>query len=189
MAMSKTAGMLAAAITVATALALGAAVPSYASSTTARDPKGDVFLASAGGGIDLAAVRLKTLDRKTRIQITFALHARAQEGSLDRPGGMAAQFIKNQRTSRVVRVVTRDGNLSGEVCSDIKGDQAGPRKCRSLPVTQVDEKTYRVTVKLKQIKKGAEVLRWTAWSIDLSNGDPVSDWVTAKNRRPHRWRL
>ncbi|MCY7402616.1 MAG: hypothetical protein LH477_16975 [Nocardioides sp.] len=103
---------------------------------------------------------------------------------------MSAQFIKNKRIWRVVRVVTEDSVLRSEVCSYSRGPEfSGPRNCSRLPVTQVDGKTYRAVVKLKQIKEGAKVLQWTAASMDLSNGDPVSDWLTARNREPFRWRL
>ena len=186
---SRTARRLTVSISLALAVAMGSAVPAHASSTTEEDPRNDVFLASVGGGIDLAAVQLKTLNRKKRIQVTFRLHARPGEASLERPGGMTAQFIKDRRTRRMVRVVTEDGDLRGEVCSDTTGDSTGPHSCSRLPVTQVDATTYCAVVTRRQIKKGAKALQWTAWSIDLSNGDPVSDWLTASNREPFRWRL
>lgn len=37
--------------------------------------------------------------------------------------------------------------------------------------------------------EGATVLRWTATSMALSNGQPVSDQLTARNGEPFRWRL
>lgn len=185
----RTTRLLAAPIGLALAVAVASAVPAHASSTTETDPRNDVFLASVGGGIDLAAVRLQTLNRKKRIRVTFRLHSRPGKGSLERPGGMTAQFVKDRRTRRMVRVTTQDGDLRGEVCSDTSGDSTGPHSCRMLPVTQVDATTYRVVVALEQIKKGAKVLRWTAWSMDLSNGDPVSDWLPATTREPFRWRL
>lgn len=90
----------------------------------------------------------------------------------------------------MVGVATENGVLRSEVCSYSRGAElTGPHNCSRLPVTQVDAKTYRTVVKLKQVKDGAKVLQWTAGSIDLSNGVPVSDWLTATNREPFRWRL
>jgi hypothetical protein len=187
---SRATRLLTAPIALALAVGLAATVPAHASSTTRTDPRNDVFLASAGGGIDLAAVQLETLNRKKRIRVTFRLHSRALEGSLDKPGGMSARFIRNERTWRVVRVVTEEGVLRSEVCSYSRGPAlSGPRNCSRVPVTQVDAKTYRAVVELEQVKEGATVLRWTAASMDLSNGDPVSDWLTAKDRGAFRWRL
>lgn len=187
---SRTTRLLTAPTALACAVVLGAAVPAHASSTTKNDPRNDVFLGSVGGGIDLAAVQLKTLNRKKRIQVTFRLHSRALESSLKEPGGMAAEFIKNQRILRVVRVFTKDDVLRSEVCSYTRGEKfIEPYDCSRLPVTQVDAKTYRVVVNLKQLKEGVEVLQWTAASMDLSNGSPVMDSMTAKNRTPFRWRL
>lgn len=187
---SRTTQLLTAPIALALTVALGAAMPSHASSTTKTDPRNDVFLASVGGGIDLAAVQLKTLNRKKSIRVTFRLHSLALERSLEKPGGMSAQFIKNKRIWRVVRVFTQDGALRSEVCSESRGAEfSGPRNCSRLPVTQVDAKTYRAVVKLKQVREGAKVLQWTAGSIDLSNGDPVSDQLTAKKGEPFVWRL
>lgn len=187
---SRTTRLLTAPIALALAACLGAAVPAHASSTTKTDPRNDVFLASVGGGIDLAAVQLRTLNRKTRIRVTFRLHSLAWERSLEEPGGMSAYFTRNKRIWRVVRVAMEDGVLRSEVCSYSRGEEfTGPRNCSRLPVAQVDARTYRTVVKLKQVKEGAKVLQWTAGSMDLSNGDPVSDWLTAKNREPFRWRL
>jgi hypothetical protein len=143
-----------------------------------------------GGGIDLAAVQLATLDRKKRIRVTFRLHSRALQGSLQQPGGMRVTFIKDKRTSRVVTVVTEDGVLRAEVCSNSRGRKlVEPYDCSSLPVTQVDATTYRAMVKRTQVKEGATVLKWSAASMDLSNGFPVSDQLTARNGEPFRWRL
>jgi hypothetical protein len=190
MATLRTIRLLTATIALALAVGLGAIVPAYASSTTKTDPRNDVFLTSVGGGIDLAAVQLATLDRKKRIRVTFRLHSRALQGSLQQPGGMRVTFIKDKRTSRVVTVVTEDGVLRAEVCSNSRGRKlVEPYDCSSLPVTQVDATTYRALVKRKQVKEGATVLKWTAASIDLSNGYPVSDQLTAKNGEPFRWRL
>lgn len=94
---SRTTRLLTAPVALALAVGLCAAVPAHASSTTKTDPRNDVFLASVGGGIDLAAVQLKTLNRRKRIRVTFRLHSLAWEGSLEKPGGMATQFIKNKR--------------------------------------------------------------------------------------------
>ncbi len=188
--MSRTTRLLTAPIAVALAVALGATVPAHASSTTKTDPRNDVFLGSVGGGIDLATVQLKTLNRKKSIRVTFRLHSRALEGSLEQPGGIRVEFIKNKRIRRVVTVATEDGALRSEVCSNSTGPKfIEPYDCSSLLVTQVDATTYRALVKRKQIKKGAKVLKWTAASIDLSNGDPVSDRLTARDGEPFRWRL
>lgn len=187
---SRTARLLAAPISLALAVGLGATVPAHSSSTTKQDPRSDVFLGSLGGGIDLAAVQLTTLNRKKRIRVTFKLHSPALEGSLEKPGGMSVQFIKSTRIWRVVEVVTEDGVLRSEVCSQSRGPEfIEPRDCSSLPVTRVDARTYRAVVKLDLVKKGAKVLKWTARSMDLSSGSPVSDSMTAKNREPFRWRL
>ena len=187
---SRTTRLLAAPIALALAVGLGATVPAHASSTTWTDPRNDVFLASVGGGIDLAAVQLTTLNRKKRIRVTVRLHSRALGGSLEQPGGMRVTFIKNKRTSRMVTVLTEDGVLRGEVCSNSRGRKlVEPYDCSSLPVTQVDATTYRALVKRKQVKEGATVLKWTAASMDLSNGSPVSDQLTASKGEPFRWRL
>lgn len=187
---SRTTRLLTAPIALALAVGLGAAVPAHASSTTRTDPRNDVFLASVGGGIDLAAVQLATLDDASRIRVTFRLHSLAMKGSLEKPGGLSVWFVKSARTWRVVRVGTEDGVLSGQVCSYARGpESSGPRNCSSLPATQVDAKTYRAVVELEQVKEGAKVLQWTAASMDLSSGSPVTDWVTAKDREPFRWRL
>lgn len=187
---SRTTRLLAAPIALALAVGLGTTVPAHSSSTTKQDPRNDVFLGSLGGGIDLAAVQLTTLNRKKRIRVTFRLHSPALEGSLEKPGGMSVQFIKNKRIWRVVEVVTEDGVLRSEVCSHSRGPEfIEPYDCSSLPVTRVDAKSYRAVVKLDHVKKGAQVLKWTARSIDLSSGSPVSDSMTAKNREPFRWRL
>ncbi|QSR30465.1 hypothetical protein CFI00_08095 [Nocardioides sp. S5] len=190
MAASRTTGLLAAAIALALAAGLGATVPAHSSSTTKKDPKDDVFLGSLGGGIDLAAVQLATLNRKKRIRVTFGLHSPVQQGSLEKPGGMSVQFIKNTRVWRVVEVVREDGGLRGEVCSHSRGPEVtDPYDCSALPVTRVDARTYRAVVELDQVRKGAKVLRWTARTMDLTSGSPVSDSMTAENREPFRWRL
>lgn len=182
--------LLVAPIALALAGGLGATVPAHSSSTTKQDPRNDVFLASVGGGIDLAAVQLATLNRKKRIRVTFRLHSPALEGSLEQPGGMRVDFIKDKRVSRVVEVVTEDGVLRGQVCSNSRGRKLiAPYDCSSLPVTRVDSTTYRAVVKLDQVRKGAKVLKWRAWSMDLSSGSPVSDQLAARNREPFRWRL
>jgi hypothetical protein len=143
-----------------------------------------------GGGIDLAAVQLTTLNRKKRIRVTFRLHYRSLESSLERPGGMRLEFIKDKRVSRAVEIVTADGVLRGEVCSNSRGRKlVEPYDCSSLPVTRVDATTYRALVRRKQVKEGAPVLTWTAASMDLSNGSPVSDQLTARYGKPFRWRL
>ncbi|WP_114423488.1 hypothetical protein [Nocardioides houyundeii] len=187
---SRTTRLLAAPIALALAVGLGATVPAHASSTTKQDPRNDVFLGSLGGGIDLAAVQLATLNRTKRVRITFRLHSPVLKGSLEKPGGMSVQFIKNKRIWRVVEVVTEDGVLRSEVCSHSRGPEfTEPYDCSSLPVTRVDAKTYRAVVQLDQVKTGAKVMKWTAWSMDLNSGSPVSDSMTAKNRDPFRWRL
>lgn len=187
---SRTTRLLTAPIAFALVVGLGATVPAHASSTTKTDPKNDVFLAGAGGGIDLAAVQLTTLSRKKRIRVTFRLHSPVLKGSLKKPGGMSVLFIKSKRIWRVVEIATEGGVLRGEVCSSSRGPKfIEPYDCSSLPVTQVDATTYRAVVKREQVKEGATVLKWTASSIDLSNGSPVSDQLTAKNREPFRWRL
>ena len=190
MTMPRAIALLTAPITLALAVALSTAASAQASSTTRQDPRNDVFLASVGGGIDLAAVQLKTLDRKTRIQVTFRLHSSpALERSLEKPGGLSVQFVKNARTLRVASIFTKDGDLRGEICSHTTGDAGGQHSCRRLQVTRVDARTYRTSVRLTQVKKGATLLRWTASSMDISNGDPVSDQLTAKGGEPFRWRL
>jgi hypothetical protein len=187
---SRTTSLLTALIALALAVGVSAAVPAVASSTTKKDPRNDVFLDSVGGGIDLAAVQLKTLNRKQRIRVTFGLHSPALEVSLEKPGGLAAEFIKNKRIWRVVRVVREDGILRGEVCTYTRGEESTePYNCSTLPVAQVDAKTYRTVVKLNQVKRDAEVLQWTASSMDLSNGTPVMDSLTANNGKPFRWWL
>jgi hypothetical protein len=187
---SRTTRLLTAAIALALAVGLGAIVPAHASSTTKTDPRNDVFLGSLGGGIDLAAVELTTLHRKKRVGITFRLHSPALKGSLEKPGGLAASFVKSKGIRRVVSVVTKDGVLRSEVCSHSTGPElSGPRNCSRLPVTRVDATTYRTVVRLAQVKEGAEVLRWTAASMDLSGGSPVMDSMAAKNSTPFRWRL
>ncbi len=187
---SRTTRLLTAPIALALTIGLGATVPAHSSSTTKQDPRNDVFLGSVGGGIDLAAVQLTTLNGKKRIRVTFRLHSRALEGSLEQPGGMRVDFIKDKRVSRAVKVVTEDGVLRGEVCSNSRGQKLiEPYDCSSLPVTRVDAKTYRAVVKVDQVRKGAKVLKWSAWSMDLNSGSPVSDQLTSRNREPFRWRL
>ena len=187
---SRTTRLLTAPIALALAVGAGAAVPAHSSSTTEQDPRNDVFLGSVGGGIDLAAVQLATLNQKRRIRVTFRLHSRALEGSLEQPGGMRVGFIKDKRVSRVVEVFTQDGVLRGQVCSSARGrNPIDPYDCSSLPVARVDARTYRAVVRLDQVKKGAAVLRWSASSMDLSSGSPVSDQLTARNGEPFRWRL
>jgi hypothetical protein len=187
---SRTTRLLTRAIASALAVGLGAPATAHASSTTKTDPRNDVFLGGVGGGIDLAAVQLTTLNRKKRIRVTFRLHYRPLESSLAQPGGMRLEFIKDKRVSRAVEIVTADGVLRGDVCSNSRGRKlVEPYDCNSLPVTQVDATTYRALVKRKQVKEGATVLKWTAASMDLSNGSPVSDQLTARNGKPFRWRL
>lgn len=187
---ARTTARLAAPVALAIAVGLGATVPAHSTSTTKQDPRNDVFLAGLGGGIDLAAVQLATLDRKKRIRVTFRLHSSLLKGSLERPGGMSVYFTMDKRVRRVVEVVTEDGVLRGEVCSHSRGRASvEPYDCSDLPVSRVDARTYRAVVGLDQVKDGAEVLRWTASSLDLSRGSPVSDWVTARDRGPFRWRL
>jgi hypothetical protein len=187
---SRTTRLLTAPIAAALAVGLSATVPAHASGTTKKDPRNDVFLASVGGGIDLAAVRLQTLSRKKRIRVTFTLHSGVRRGGLEDPGGLSARFTRSKRAWRIVEVATKDGVLGSTVCSHSRGpDFVEPYDCSSLPVAQVDATTYRTVVELGQIKERAEVLRWTAWSMDLSNGDPVSDSLTAKDQKPFRWRL
>lgn len=185
----RTTSLLAAPIALALSIVLGAAVPAHASSTTKKDPRNDVFLGSVGGGMDLAAVQLMTLNQKKRIRVTFRLHSPALKGSLEEPGGMSVKFVKSKRIWRIVQVATEDGVLRGEVCSHPRRASIGPHDCSGLPVTQVDAKTYRVVVQVEQVKEGTETLRWTAGSLDISGGSPVSDTLTAKNRAPFRWRL
>lgn len=187
MSMTRTARLLAAPIAVAVALGMGVTVPAHASSTTKQDPSNDVFLGSLGGGIDLAAVELETLDSTKRIGVTFSLHAPPLEAGLEKPGGMAVEFVRTRRSSRVVSVARVDGVLRGQVCSRARTGKSA--SCSRLPVTQVDDTTYRTVVRLAQVDKGATVLRWTASSLDLSSGSPVLDSMTAKHRRPFRWRL
>jgi hypothetical protein len=187
---SRITGLLTAPLAIALALALGPALAAHAlSSTTKKDPRDDVFLASVGGGIDVAGVNFRTLDRKRRIQVTFTLHSRVPEGSLEGPGGLTAQFIKDRRTSQLVKIFMREGDLRGKVCTETKGDLTRLHDCHTLPVTQVDAKTYRTVVKRDRIKKDASVLHWIAWSLDLSSGDPVSDVLTAMDGKPFRWQL
>lgn len=190
MATSRLTRLLRAPIASVLALGLGSTVPAYASSTTKTDPSNDVFLGTVGAGIDLSAVRLATLNRKKRIQITFRLHTSALDESLEQPGGMWVEFIKNERTRRVVKVATVDGVLRGEVCSSSRAPKfTQSYDCSPLAVAQLDPTTYRALVKRKQVKEGATVLKWTASSIDLRSGDPVSDQLTARNGEPFRWRL
>lgn len=186
---SRTFRLLPASISLTGALVLGALVPAHASSTTKTDPAGDVFLAESGGGIDLAAVRLATGERKKRVRVTFRLHEPVVSSSLVRPGGLSVHFVTGRRTSRVVTISTVDGELRGAICSDSADDARGLRDCRRLPVTEVDGTAYRVAVGLARIKKGATVLRWSASSLDIRGGQPVSDWLRTEDRKPFRWRL
>ncbi len=124
------------------------------------------------------------------IRVSFRLYSLALEGSLEKPGGMTAEFIKSKRIRRVVSVVTEDGVLRSEVCSYSRGEAfTEPYNCSRLPVTQVEAKTYRAVVELKQVKEGVKVPQWTAASMDLSSGSPVMDSMTARNGKPFRWRL
>jgi hypothetical protein len=187
---SLTTRLLTAPVALALVLVMSALASAHASSTTQKDPRDDVFLASVGGGIDLAAVRLATLDPSKRIRVTFTLHAAvALEGSLEQPGGMSVEFIRSERILRVVTIDTKDGALRGRVCSSSTGTTPVKPDCSRLPVTRVDATTYRTVVGRGQLRRGAEVLRWTASSMDLSQGQPVSDQLTAANRQPFRWRL
>jgi len=187
---SWTTRLLTAPIACVLAIALGTAAPASASSTTKKDPSNDVVLGDANRGIDLAAVQLKTQHRKKSIRVTFTLHSPVSAATLMKPGGMAVEFIKNKRIWRIVRVATTDGVLGSDVCSYSRsGEVIEPYDCSTLPVTQVDATTYRTVVELRQVKKGAKVLQWTAGSMDFSGGTPVVDSLTAKDRRPFRWRL
>ncbi len=157
---SRTIRLLTAPIALGLAVSLGATVPAHASSTTKKDPRNDVFLGSLGGGIDLAAVQLETLSGKKRIRVTFRLHSIALKGSLEKPGGMSATFIKTNRIQRVVDIVTEDGVLRGEVCSHSSGEGVTePFDCSRVPVTRVDARTYSAVVRLTQVKGGATVLQ------------------------------
>lgn len=187
---SRTTRLLTTPLALALAIGLGTNVPAHASRTTKTDPRNDVFLGGVGGGIDLAAVQLATVNRKKRIRVTFRLHSYVLKGSLEQPGGMWVDFIKDRRTRRVVKIVTEDGILRSEVCSDTRGRKpVEPYDCSSLPVTKVDATTYRTVVRREQVKEGATVLTWTAASIDLSGGYPVNDQLTASKGEPFRWRL
>lgn len=187
--MSRTISLLSASIGLAAALALGTLVPAHASSTTKTDPEDDVFLAELGGGIDLAAVSLATRNRKKRVRVTFRLHEPVPLlGSLAAPGGLSVQFVTDRRSSRVVTIFTDREVLRGSFCHVSTDDNRG-RECRRLPVVKVDDTTYRTVVGLPRIEKDATVLRWTASSLDISNGDPVIDSLTAGNGKPFRWRL
>ncbi len=185
---SRTTRLLTAPI-IALVLALGATAPAYSSSTKKKDPKNDFVITSNDNGVDLASVELKTLNRKSRIRVTFRLHSPAPESSLDDPGGMAAEFIKNTKIWRVVRVNTVDGVLGSEVCSYSRREQVPePYNCTPLAVTQVNATTYRVVVKVKQVKKAAKVLAWTAGTITYDGIEPLVD-VMRANNKPFRWRL
>lgn len=178
-------------LTAAVALALGAglAAPAHATSTTRTDPEGDVFLAGVGGGLDLASVRLATANRDTHVRITVRLHSAAANRGLARPGGLAVQFSRSHRASRVVEVFRAGGGLRAEVCSQPRAASSEPVDCTPVRVSQPDARTFRAVVRLDLLDEGAEVLRWTASSLDLSTGDPVSDRLTAANGKPFRWRL
>ncbi|NYE37546.1 hypothetical protein F4692_002679 [Nocardioides cavernae] len=121
--------------------------------------------------------------------MTISRTVRNVPASLVGPGGLSVHFVTGRRTSRVVTISTIDGRLRGSICSDTTDDFRGPRACRRAPVAQVGETSYRAAVGLARIEEDATVLRWTARSMDLSGGDPVSDHVTASNRKPLRWQL
>ena len=103
---------------------------------------------------------------------------------------MQVEFIKDERTRRVVKMSTHDGVLRGEVCSSSRAPKfTESYGCGPVVVAQLDATTYRARVKRKQVKKGATTLQWTASTIDLTSGDPVSDRLTAGNGKPFRWGL
>ncbi len=171
-------------------LALGmavalAAAPAQASSTSKEDPAGDHVIGS-NPTLDLAKVSMRTKARKKKIQVTFALHHDVAAEHLAFPGGLGVDFQVTKRTVRSVRVFVRRGELRSTVCSyDSRQDLPTPTKCSRLPVTQVDGKTFRATVKRNQIKKRAKVLKWRASAYEFAAAavDPVGT-----GKRPYRWR-
>lgn len=169
---------------------LGVASPAPAAeagaSTTRKDPRDDVFLSSVGGGIDLAAVNLTTVDRD-RIRVTFRLHSPPDlERSLERPGGLTLHAVRDARTTELVRIFTVDGELRSTVCTQSSRGLGRIHDCQRLPATQLDDAAYRTVVKRSRIVGDTGTLRWFAQSLDISNGDPVSD-LLDRDGAPFAW--
>lgn len=169
-----------------TTIATSAGATQPGTSMTRKDPRDDVFLASVGGGMDLAAVNLTTIDRD-RIRVTFRLHSPPElERSLKRPGGMNLYAVRDERTSERVRISTANGQLRSTVCTQSSRPVVRIHDCQRLPVTQVDATTYRTVVKQDRVVDDAGTLRWLAQSMDLSNGTPVSD-LLDRDGAPFTW--
>ncbi|QIK75944.1 hypothetical protein [Nocardioides piscis] len=184
---SRTTRLLTAPIALALAVGLGPTAPANASSTTRKDPRNDVFVGSLGGGIDLAAVQLE-VNRTENIRVTFRLYSPVMtKASLERPGGGVHQERADQPHGQDLHEGRHPAQRGLQRVH--RRGSGGPYNCSKLPVTQVDAKTYSAVVNLKQVKKGAKVLQWTALSMDLSSRSPVMDSMTAMNRKPFRWRL
>ncbi|WP_181309965.1 hypothetical protein [Nocardioides campestrisoli] len=168
-------------------LALGMAValvaaPAQASSTSKKDPAGDHVYGSAN--LDLAKVSMRTKG-KQKLEITFGLHNDVTADDLVFPSGVGVDFTTGKKTTRSVKVYSRDGVVQSDVCTyDSREDLPTPKKCSTLSLTQVDGKTFRVEVKRKQLKKGVKVLKWRASALGASAYDPLG---TAK--KPYSWKL
>ncbi|WP_110180760.1 hypothetical protein [Nocardioides solisilvae] len=173
------------ALGLATALA---AAPAHASSTTKKDPVGDHVTGSAN--LDLAKVQLRTRG-KQKVRITFGLHHDVTTDDLARPGAMGVSFHTQKKRLRSVEISARDGAYEGRICTyDMREEELPPAtNCSSVPVTAVDARTFRAEVRLKKVKKGAKVLRWSASAFSLASGSPAVDPLGRGFDKPFTWRL
>ncbi|WP_181309964.1 hypothetical protein [Nocardioides campestrisoli] len=181
--------LLGAPLALATSLGMAVALtagPAQASSTSKSDPAGDHEMSSSAN-LDLAKVSMKTKG-KQKIQITFGLHNDVTADELVFPGGLGVDFQIAKKSVRAVHLFSRDGVLESNICTyDTRKEQfPPPTKCRTLPFTQVDGKTFRVELKRKHVKKGAKVLKWKASAFAFTSGavDPLGSAT-----KPFTWRL
>ena len=163
------ASLLVAALVAALGAALVILTPAAATaarSSAMKDPRGDVI---NGDGIDMKRVTLKKKGK--RIVVTFTAWDGFADADLARPGGLGVDF---RLTAKVVRgaKVSHDGQgVYGEICSYRERRSGVPQrsKCSSVPVKRLSGTTYRLTVPLAKIDKGAQRLRWMA-SAMVNNG-------------------
>ena len=181
------------ALTLATApLALGLAValgasPAQASSTTKKDPAGD-HVSGQTANLDLATVSMRSRAGKKKIEITLGLHNDVTAADLAFPSAAGVIFQRSKKIQRAVEITSRDGVLEANVCSyDTSQDIPEPTSCSPVSFSQVDGKTFTMTVAVKQLKKGATVLTWhaSAFSIAPMAIDPLGHGF----KKPYTWRL
>lgn len=169
-------------------VALGVAPAAHASSTTKKDPAGD-HVSGQTANLDLAKVSMRTTAGKKKIKITIGLHNDVTAADLAFPSGMGVIFHRGKGIFRGAEITSRDGVLEADICTyDTRKEQVPtPKNCSSVRLTQVDGKTFRMLVKVKQVKKGATVLKWhaSAFSVTSMAVDPLGHGA----RKPYTWRL